>query len=685
MKRFLSLIAVVAFAATAFGQGQRLVLLEHFTQASCGPCATYNPAVEELFNENNAQTQKIIAVKYQTSWPGTDPMYTHNPQDPNARVAYYGVSGVPNSVIDGNHYNGHPAQWGQDDIDTRYAVPAEVDITMDHEFLTDDTIMVTITIDPVVQTVASDLVAHINVVERKIVFGSAPGSNGETEFYYVTKKMLPSNTGTALPDTLKVGEPITIVEKWKMKNVYDQGQIAAVSFVQNNANKDILNAGYSPTKLDAKVSEPSIFAGANAEVSFDATFSSNIGDTTVMVIDFAGSDVPEGWVATFSYGDSSYGMNETFEISMAKGEDVVVTVNATTNDEAEVANFQGRMTIKESPVNFISAKSTVFGKVKNLYVDIMSWADAAAFTAGFNAASNDFLQLTVSEFDGIEDTKLNVANVKNIFWNSSYRATPGTGTDGLPTISPSQIAKLSKFMDEGGNLFITGATIAQQANQGIPGIADFMETYLGAKFVKKGNSNAREDFKDNTRDDIFNIPQSSVYARAINPVAIDYVTTVNKGVPVISNYSDGSLDVMIRNRGEGENGFKAVYVSYMVGLSQGAFVSILSNEIFRTSIAWFDGDVDQEDEFTGVKSLALESTFNTYPNPATDVLNIEMDVVPSKALVNVYDVNGKLVMSSDITSNVTSLNVKDLSAGTFTYNVTSGTKISTTQKFVVVK
>ncbi|MFT7332063.1 MAG: hypothetical protein ACI81S_000259, partial [Sphingobacteriales bacterium] len=34
---------------------------------------------------------------------------------------------------------------------------------------------------------------------------------------------------------------------------------------------------------------------------------------------------------------------------------------------------------------------------------------------------------------------------------------------------------------------------------------------------------------------------------------------------------------------------------------------------------------------------------------------------------------------------VTSLNVKDLSAGTFTYNVTSGTKISTTQKFVVVK
>ncbi|MFT7299534.1 MAG: thiol-disulfide isomerase/thioredoxin, partial [Sphingobacteriales bacterium] len=164
MKRFLSLIAVVAFAATAFGQGQRLVLLEHFTQASCGPCATYNPAVEELFNENNRETQKIIAVKYQTSWPGTDPMYTHNPQDPNARVSYYGVSGVPNSVIDGNHYNGHPGSWDQSDIDIRYAIAAQVDIAMDHEFLADDTIMVTITIDPVVQTVASDLVAHINVV-----------------------------------------------------------------------------------------------------------------------------------------------------------------------------------------------------------------------------------------------------------------------------------------------------------------------------------------------------------------------------------------------------------------------------------------------------------------------------------------------------------------------------------------
>ncbi len=44
----------------------------------------------------------------------------------------------------------------------------------------------------------SDLVLHAVVTETDIEFATPPGSNGETKFYDVTRKMLPSKEGTAI-------------------------------------------------------------------------------------------------------------------------------------------------------------------------------------------------------------------------------------------------------------------------------------------------------------------------------------------------------------------------------------------------------------------------------------------------------------------------------------------------------
>jgi hypothetical protein len=44
-----------------FGQTQRLVLIEEATNASCGPCASQNPAFDALLNQNR---DKLTAIKY---------------------------------------------------------------------------------------------------------------------------------------------------------------------------------------------------------------------------------------------------------------------------------------------------------------------------------------------------------------------------------------------------------------------------------------------------------------------------------------------------------------------------------------------------------------------------------------------------------------------------------------------
>ena len=106
----LALTAIICYGAIT-AQPTRLVLFEEFTQASCGPCASQNPAFNALLAANSA---KAISIKYQTSWPGVDPMNAANPVDAQARVTYYSVSGVPWSAMDGSattggSYSGAPA------------------------------------------------------------------------------------------------------------------------------------------------------------------------------------------------------------------------------------------------------------------------------------------------------------------------------------------------------------------------------------------------------------------------------------------------------------------------------------------------------------------------------------------------------------------------------------------------
>jgi len=57
-----------------------------------------------------------------------------------------------------------------------------------------DSIYVTINITAAQAfTAASALKLHVAVVERDIIFTTAPGSNGELDFHWVMRRMLPSD------------------------------------------------------------------------------------------------------------------------------------------------------------------------------------------------------------------------------------------------------------------------------------------------------------------------------------------------------------------------------------------------------------------------------------------------------------------------------------------------------------
>lgn len=238
-KNYLILSFLVALTATVFGQTQRLVLFEEFTQASCGPCAAANPGFNALLTAN---TTKCTSIKYQTSWPGYDPMNLHNPAEVANRVAYYNVSGVPDAIMDGNVYHGSPTGVNQTKINTEYGVPSPFELYINqHLSPGNDSIYVTM-LGKATGAVSGSLVAHCAVIEKHIHFNSPPGSNGEKDFYNVMKKMLPSASGTTLPTTYQVGEYFVLQYAWKLANVYDISQLSVVGFIQNVQTKTVYQA-----------------------------------------------------------------------------------------------------------------------------------------------------------------------------------------------------------------------------------------------------------------------------------------------------------------------------------------------------------------------------------------------------------------------------------------------------------
>src|SRR6218665_1048323 len=255
-----------------------MVFAESFSQASCGPCAAQNPAFTALLNAN---TTKIVAIKYQVSWPGYDPMFNQNPTEIDSRVSYYGISGVPDRVMDGTNMD-----VTQSAIDTRYAVASPVTMTISHNidpgFATAD-ITVTITAPNVWNP--TNTVLRLAMVEKDIVFATAPGSNGETQFHNVMRKMVGGTAGTPVVasnfSSAGGSQVFTFNDVAIPSYIYDLSEVAFIAWVQDNTTKEVHQAGMSqPVGLDDYAVVESLSVPTNYSCATDLT-----GATAVLAND----------------------------------------------------------------------------------------------------------------------------------------------------------------------------------------------------------------------------------------------------------------------------------------------------------------------------------------------------------------------------------------------------------------
>lgn len=249
MKRltsFLFLLAIIGSMtfSDAFS-AKRWVLVEEFTNASCGPCAQQNPAFKTFLDNNKAN---VIPIVYRTSWPGRDIMYSQNPGMYDTRVQYYGVTGVPNARTNGkvhpqtgNWYEGAPGDVTgmQSAVDSYASATSPITITPNYT-MTGKTMNVAVNV--ATTSAISNKKLRTAVVEGYHYYDNA-GTNGEKKFYFLVRELLPNVEGESI--TISANGNQDFSYKYTPNPSFYSQFFYIVSFIQDDATKEVLQAGIS--------------------------------------------------------------------------------------------------------------------------------------------------------------------------------------------------------------------------------------------------------------------------------------------------------------------------------------------------------------------------------------------------------------------------------------------------------
>ena len=243
----LAMTGVFALAAgLASAQSSRVAFVEEATQASCPPCATLNPALQDLMNDN---PDNSIMISYQVWWPGFDQMYLDNSDEIDERCGdYYTYIFAPQVIMQGDLVTGSGddgalGNMSQAKIDDINAEDSEFDIVLSGEVLDG---MLTVTGSVTASMVADgDFKLRLMVTEDVIYYEDAPGgSNGETEYHHVFKTFIGGSAGIDLENVWAVNDVYTIDESIDLTafSMYHYEGLEVIAIVQNDDDKFVHQA-----------------------------------------------------------------------------------------------------------------------------------------------------------------------------------------------------------------------------------------------------------------------------------------------------------------------------------------------------------------------------------------------------------------------------------------------------------
>jgi hypothetical protein len=280
-------------------------------------------------------------------------------------------------------------------IQAAYNTLTPVTIALNHHLnATYDSVFVTVAVTSDA-ALSGTLKLRVAVVEDVINFEAAPGSNGETEFFQIMRKMLPNSSGTTTGN-FAAGETKTYNFAWKLAYFYDLNQMSVAAFLQNDATKEVFQSVRSEPitpaipSIGATVASQNVFAcAAGYSPSFDLVNNGNGTLTSALLRYRQGTGA---WTDLNWTGSLAAGASEKVTLS-----NIVINTSGTVNVEVAVissnlgiqTNLAGGSSIIKVIAAIGAASPLPFSNVfQSATFPPVGWSSILAGTNGWKLATN---------------------------------------------------------------------------------------------------------------------------------------------------------------------------------------------------------------------------------------------------------------------------------------------------------
>jgi hypothetical protein len=637
------LVLTLTFGILVLGNAQaanRIVLFEEGTQWNCPPCASLSPYFEQFLKDNS---QTAIGIRYHGWWPGAnnDPMYLFDQADHQARFNYYAINSEPMIEIDGTYQtsgfsSGYPAQW-KSYVSTRLgkATPLSLSVT-ESEGAGGYTVTVTAT-----STAALSGAYKLRVALVQNEVEAQGGTNGETVFENVVQKMLPDAGGSDF--AINANQTKTFTFNYTAGAVTDINKVFAVVWVQNDANKEVINCATDvATVLVTNMSKSMLVGAPDAKNVF--TFTAKNPSMSPVSVDLVLNSglLPNNWECAGKVGTNNFADTHTF--TLAGGDSAKVEIDVTMTGGKGIAS--PKLTILPSGrSSSASGSSVTFISASNDVQTVVISADGGKGRDAFYSQmlnDNSVVNGTITS-EYTSDFLSQVSTVKTLVYVAGANA-PAT----------TEIQALTDFMNHGGNLLITGEVIATMyvLNNDVVG-SNFVKNMLKATYDHEMPS-FPTGFAGQTDASGIGTGVSSALRTRSYPDGMYYspdFVRPGTGATVFGKATGKDSAVALAITGAN---YKAVYMTIpLEGIADDGARSLLMTRI----LAWFNKSVQK------AVTITAPGTTSTWLSGTTQ--QITWTVTGVTTLVIKYSLNGN---GAGATWNTVTTNAQ-ASRGFFNWNV----------------
>lgn len=635
-------------------------VIEEFTSASCGPCASYNKDfLNRLFDDMDSS---ISLVKYQMNWPGTGDIYYT--LEGGARRDFYGISSVPSLALNGSDLD--LSTYGSYDkmkkkIEAVAKEKAFFEITFDTLGIDKDK---NIHVACKIRTVGSleGVTLQTAVIEKITVKNK--GGNGETEFHHVMHKMLPGvgangNTGQVLSMIADTTYKYSYVHNMGSTNMEEFNDLMVVCFLQDK-NGEILQ---SETGSIGRFGEG---GAAVIELAYVPKYACNEELPLGLKITSAGDEITSMELSG-KVNASGAVVTKTYTLDLDWGESANVTFGGLGSFNDGVANTA---IVNVSKINGVANVSQPIDiKFTAQKTDIAQKPLIEAITSSKSMASKEMNE----DIDPIYS-----AQTDKVVLNKY----PGEGDP----YSKTDVASYIK-MQKGNSvpsLLLNGSVVPLEKDGGLEG--DYFEEMLDL-------------CKNNNSPIAITIENATIDANGSHITAADI--KLSSGISIQTVLYIFVVEKTTKNNAStnGESSFLRTVQSLMPSAG-GLTAKInagtpyeypLKKTILKSSIENYDnvslvvvlkdavsGDIIQSAEVPLKKILANESadkykTISVYPNPASEYTYIQ---ALENASLEMFDINGQKVFAAENISGDYKLELSEYTPGQYLVRIKEGNKLS---------